>query len=208
MGGSAGAAAFITWSVQDPSLSHATSKPIHNIFGYPGAIGADLLMQILGLGSIMRDPADRDPGRRAATTSPVPRSCRCAARGAAWPKGSRRRHGGLCQLLCHPPIRKSPPTGSRRRRAWATRSPGLPAAVFGATGILQRIGFGLIFGAATAAMFVVASGAGSKAKASRLQLMTAKTSTSLPKTKAASRRPRTTTTLKRRKTSAKACRSA
>src|SRR3974390_105832 len=50
---SAGAAAFITWSVQDPSLSHATSKPIHNILGYPGAIGADLLMQILGLGSIM-----------------------------------------------------------------------------------------------------------------------------------------------------------
>ena len=50
---SAGAAAFITWSVQDPSLSHATSKSIHNILGYPGAIGADLLMQILGLGSIM-----------------------------------------------------------------------------------------------------------------------------------------------------------
>src|SRR5215468_4657281 len=50
---SAAAAAFITWSVQDPSLSHATSKPIKNILGYPGAIGADLLMQILGLGAIM-----------------------------------------------------------------------------------------------------------------------------------------------------------
>src|SRR5205807_4426519 len=46
-------AAFITWSVQDPSLSHATSKPIRNILGYPGAIGADLLMQIFGLGAIM-----------------------------------------------------------------------------------------------------------------------------------------------------------
>ncbi|MGA7811133.1 DNA translocase FtsK 4TM domain-containing protein, partial [Bradyrhizobium sp.] len=47
------AAALITWSVQDPSLSHATSRAIHNIVGYPGAIGADLLMQILGIGSIM-----------------------------------------------------------------------------------------------------------------------------------------------------------
>src|SRR5580692_8761967 len=47
------AAALMTWSVQDPSLSHATSRAIHNVLGYPGAIGADLLMQILGLGSIM-----------------------------------------------------------------------------------------------------------------------------------------------------------
>src|ERR1700709_2903743 len=47
------AAALMTWSVQDPSLSHATSGAIRNIVGYPGAIGADLLMQILGLGAIM-----------------------------------------------------------------------------------------------------------------------------------------------------------
>src|SRR3954469_25382628 len=47
------AAALMTWSVQDPSLSHATSRGIRNIAGYPGAIGADLLMQILGLGAIM-----------------------------------------------------------------------------------------------------------------------------------------------------------
>src|ERR1700724_4567610 len=47
------AAALMTWSVQDPSLSHATSRAIRNILGYPGAIGADLLMQILGLGAIM-----------------------------------------------------------------------------------------------------------------------------------------------------------
>src|SRR5882672_4780948 len=47
------ATALMTWSVQDPSLSHATSRPIRNIVGYPGAIGADLLMQILGLGAIM-----------------------------------------------------------------------------------------------------------------------------------------------------------
>src|SRR5947208_4078298 len=46
------AAALMTWSVQDPSLSHATSRAIRNIVGYPGAIGADFLMQILGLGAI------------------------------------------------------------------------------------------------------------------------------------------------------------
>ena len=47
------AAALMTWSVQDPSLSHATSRATRNIVGYPGAIGADLLMQILGLGAVM-----------------------------------------------------------------------------------------------------------------------------------------------------------
>ena len=47
------AAAMMTWSVNDPSLSHATSRGIRNVLGYPGAIGADLLMQILGLGAIM-----------------------------------------------------------------------------------------------------------------------------------------------------------
>src|SRR4051812_26140844 len=47
------AAAMMTGSVQDPSLSHATSRAIRNVAGYPRAIGADLLMQILGLGAIM-----------------------------------------------------------------------------------------------------------------------------------------------------------
>ena len=32
-----GAAALMTWSVSDPSLSHATSRAIRNIVGYPGA---------------------------------------------------------------------------------------------------------------------------------------------------------------------------
>ena len=35
------AAALMTWSVQDPNLSHATSRAIRNIAGYPGAFGAD-----------------------------------------------------------------------------------------------------------------------------------------------------------------------
>ena len=41
--------ALATWSVQDPSLSHATDAPVHNLLGTPGAVGADLLMQLFGL---------------------------------------------------------------------------------------------------------------------------------------------------------------
>jgi S-DNA-T family DNA segregation ATPase FtsK/SpoIIIE len=48
-----GAIALATWSVQDPSLSHATQTPIHNLLGFPGAIFADLAMQLLGLAAVM-----------------------------------------------------------------------------------------------------------------------------------------------------------
>ena len=46
------ALALATWSVQDPSLSHATDSPVHNLLGKPGAIIADLLMQLFGLGAL------------------------------------------------------------------------------------------------------------------------------------------------------------
>src|ERR1041385_2060065 len=48
-----GAIALATWSVQDPSLSHATKAPIRNLLGYPGAIFSDLAMQLLGLAAIL-----------------------------------------------------------------------------------------------------------------------------------------------------------
>src|SRR6185312_10773828 len=41
-----------SWSVDDPSLSYATSKPVANWLGVPGAIVADLSFEILGLGII------------------------------------------------------------------------------------------------------------------------------------------------------------
>jgi len=44
--------ALATWSVKDPSLSHATSAPVRNLLGVPGAVTADLLMQLVGLASI------------------------------------------------------------------------------------------------------------------------------------------------------------
>jgi S-DNA-T family DNA segregation ATPase FtsK/SpoIIIE len=46
------AAALASWSVQDPSLSHATVNPVRNLLGLPGAITADLMMQLLGLGAL------------------------------------------------------------------------------------------------------------------------------------------------------------
>jgi DNA segregation ATPase FtsK/SpoIIIE, S-DNA-T family len=46
------ALALASWSVQDPSLSHATAAPVRNLLGVPGAIVADLLMQLIGLASI------------------------------------------------------------------------------------------------------------------------------------------------------------
>ncbi len=46
------ALALASWSVNDPSLSHATDASVHNLLGRPGAIAADLVMQLLGLGSL------------------------------------------------------------------------------------------------------------------------------------------------------------
>jgi S-DNA-T family DNA segregation ATPase FtsK/SpoIIIE len=48
-----GAIALATWSVQDPSLSHATEKPVNNLLGFPGAIFSDMAMQLLGLAAVM-----------------------------------------------------------------------------------------------------------------------------------------------------------
>jgi S-DNA-T family DNA segregation ATPase FtsK/SpoIIIE len=46
------AAALATWSVNDPSLSHATGATVRNLLGAPGAIAADLAMQLFGLATI------------------------------------------------------------------------------------------------------------------------------------------------------------
>ncbi|NWG24840.1 MAG: DNA translocase FtsK 4TM domain-containing protein [Pseudorhodoplanes sp.] len=47
------ALALATWSVQDPSLSHATSAPVRNLLGSPGAIMSDLLIQLFGLAAVV-----------------------------------------------------------------------------------------------------------------------------------------------------------
>ena len=46
------ALALASWSVQDPSLSHATNAPVRNTLGLMGAISADLMMQLLGIATV------------------------------------------------------------------------------------------------------------------------------------------------------------
>src|SRR5271163_4531745 len=133
------AAALMTWSVQDPSFSHATSRAIRNIVGYPGAIGADLLMQILGLGAIMLILPIAVWGWRMLTNRPFDRQalrlacwilCTAIAAGFAscWP------HGGAWPL----PTGLGGVVGDALVRA--------PAMVLGAPGITYRLVYGMVLG--------------------------------------------------------------
>ena len=149
------AAALITWSVRDPSLSHATSRPIRNILGYPGAIGADLLMQILGLGAIMLILTVAVWGWRMLTHRTFDREalrlgcwilCTVIAAGFAscWP------HGGAWPL----PTGLGGVVGDALVRT--------PAVVFGPAGFTYRLVLGIILFAAMCAAFLFASGWGSR----------------------------------------------
>src|SRR4030088_2088720 len=151
------AAALMTWSAQDPSLSHATSRAIRNMGGYPGAIGADLLMQILGLGAIMLILPVAVWGWRMVTHRAFDREalrigcwvlCTVIAAGFAscWP------HGGAWPL----PTGLGGVVGDALVRA--------PAVAFGPPGIVYRLVLGLILFAAMAATFLIASGMGSRAQ--------------------------------------------
>jgi DNA segregation ATPase FtsK/SpoIIIE, S-DNA-T family len=147
-------AALATWSVQDPSLSHATSRPIHNIVGYPGAIVADLLIQILGLGAILMVLLIAVWGWRRLTHRGFDRQalrlgsfllCTVIAAGFAgcWPR-----------IAAWPlPTGLGGVVGDALVRA--------PAVVFGPPGIVYRLVLGFILFAAMVATFLVASGAGS-----------------------------------------------
>jgi S-DNA-T family DNA segregation ATPase FtsK/SpoIIIE len=149
------AAALMTWSVQDPSFSHATSRAIRNIAGYPGAIGADLAMQILGLGAIMLILPVAVWGWRMMTHRLFDREalriacwilCTVIAAGFAscWP------HGGAWPL----PTGLGGVIGDAIVRA--------PAVVFGPVGFIYRIILGTILGTALLATFLVACGLGAR----------------------------------------------
>ncbi len=44
--------ALVSWSARDPSFNHATDGKIRNLLGAPGAVVADLLMQLVGVATI------------------------------------------------------------------------------------------------------------------------------------------------------------
>src|SRR5438445_5456128 len=149
------AAALMTWSVQDPSLSHATSRAIRNIVGYPGAIGADFLMQILGLGAIMLILPIAVWGWRMLTHRGSDREalrigcwilCTVISAGFAscWP------HGGAWPL----PTGLGGVVGDALVRA--------PAVGCGPPGFAYRLVLGIVLGAAMTAAFLVAIGVGSR----------------------------------------------
>jgi S-DNA-T family DNA segregation ATPase FtsK/SpoIIIE len=151
------AAALMTWSVQDPSLSHATSGPIRNIIGRPGSIGADLLMQIFGLGSIMLILPIAIWGWRLLTHRFFDRE---ALRIACWI---------LCAVVaaglasCLPGSGAWPlPTGLGGVVGDALVR--VPAVIFGPPGLIYRGVLGLILFAAMIASFLFASGMGSQEK--------------------------------------------
>jgi DNA segregation ATPase FtsK/SpoIIIE, S-DNA-T family len=149
------AAALMTWSVQDPSLSHATSRAIRNILGYPGAIGADLLMQILGLGAIMVILPLAIRGWRMLTHRPFDRE---ALRFGAWI---------LCTIItagfasCWPHSHAWPlPTGLGGVVGDALVR--APAVVFGPPGMIYRLVLGSLLGIAMIATLLVAGGLGAR----------------------------------------------
>src|SRR6202451_1550070 len=149
------AAALMTWSVQDPSLSHATSRAIHNIVGYPGAIGAALLMQILGLGAGMLILPVAGWGWRMLTHRTFDREALriacwilCAVLAAGF--ASCWSHGGAWPL----PTGLGGVVGDALVRA--------PAVVFGPPGFVYCLVLGTILGAAMVVTFLVASGTGSR----------------------------------------------
>jgi DNA segregation ATPase FtsK/SpoIIIE, S-DNA-T family len=151
------AAALMTWSVQDPSLSHATSRAIRNIVGYPGAIGADLLMQILGLGSIMLILPIAVWGWRMLTHRSFDRealrlACWLLATVLAAGFASCFKHGGAWPL----PTGLGGVVGDALVRA--------PAVVFGPPGFIYRFVLGTLLFAAMCAAFLFASGWGSRAR--------------------------------------------
>ncbi|MGB6117917.1 MAG: DNA translocase FtsK 4TM domain-containing protein, partial [Mesorhizobium sp.] len=45
--------ALATWSVSDPSFSHATDNPVTNALGYAGAVYSDIATQFFGLAALM-----------------------------------------------------------------------------------------------------------------------------------------------------------
>lgn len=63
---------LVTWTATDPSLTLATSGPVTNVAGAPGAIIADLLLKTVGFASVVLLFAPMFWGVQMATTRTVP----------------------------------------------------------------------------------------------------------------------------------------
>jgi DNA segregation ATPase FtsK/SpoIIIE, S-DNA-T family len=146
--------ALATWSVQDPSLSHATNAPVRNTLGVSGAIVADLLIQLLGVAALALVLPVAIWGWRLASHRPLQRerirlvfwilavllAAACAAalpRSATWPL----------------PVGLGGVVGD-----WLLR---LPAAIAGgALSALERAAIAVVTGAGMLVCFAIAAGFG------------------------------------------------
>jgi S-DNA-T family DNA segregation ATPase FtsK/SpoIIIE len=145
--------ALATWSVRDPSLSHATSAPVRNLLGAPGAITADLLMQLIGLASIALLAPIAAWGWRLASHAPLVREplrmciwllgvlltagfAACMPRTSSWPLPT-----GLGGVIGDLVLR-------------------IPAAAVGPLGDTVRTVIAVMLGCAAVASLAVASGVG------------------------------------------------
>ncbi len=151
------ALALATWSVQDPSLSHATNAPIRNVLGVSGAIVADLLIQLLGVAALVLVLPIAIWGWRLATHRPLQRErirllfCVLAV---------------LLATACTAALPRSPawplPVGLGGVIGdWMLRFPSLLAG--GTLSGLTRAVVAILAGAGTLACFAIAAGLGWRA---------------------------------------------
>ena len=68
--------ALVSWSLHDPSLSHPTALHARNWLGSPGAMGADLILQTLGLAALVVVLAPMFWGLTLVQREPIPRFAR------------------------------------------------------------------------------------------------------------------------------------
>jgi S-DNA-T family DNA segregation ATPase FtsK/SpoIIIE len=147
------AVALATWSVQDPSLSHAIDGPVRNFLGTPGAIGADLLMQLFGLAATVFVLPVAVWGWRIATHRPFDREW---MRLAFWLAGSVFA-AGLASCL---PASPHWPLPSGLGGVIGDAMLRLPEMMLGSLGGIQLMIVASIFGTCTLAAVVIATGFG------------------------------------------------
>ena len=147
------ALALATWSVQDPSFSHATNAPVRNALGIIGAASADLMMQILGIATVALLIPVASWGWRLLTHRPLERQ---RLRLILWAAGTIMAAGFAS---CLAPSKSWPlPTGLGGVVGDSLLH--VPAWIFGPLSGAPRFVIGIILGIAALTMLALAAGFG------------------------------------------------
>src|SRR4051812_40236274 len=147
------ALALATWSVQDPSFSHATNAPVRNMLGIVGSASADLMMQILGIATVALLLPLASWGWRLLTHRPLERQ---RLRLVFWVAGTITAAGFAS---CLAPSKSWPlPTGLGGVVGDSLLH--VPAFVFGPLSGAPRLAIALVLGIAAVVMLALAAGFG------------------------------------------------